>query len=785
MICFTLLLLIAGSLCARGAAPAEQHVPLNPGMSQSSSPATLDRAKAEAAQRPVIDLAPFGKVRLVDEVDCGAAAPDHGFQESPAGVSHVERILDRACRVVTPTASEASYMTFRLGQWKLLKPGVAYVLAVDYPEDQPRSVIVMNGGNETTRGFHTGTTVGDALQPKYVYANPESLRVPLSGRYETWTLYFNLHDRFPELGFIRGANERALTPEDGFNVTIAQFTAADEPTSHGAAVARIRLFEVVDEAVLTQRVTFPPSPLPRRHIFWREEMADGVIGSDKESERGLNNRLDWYQYKANQMKFLGINTYTKDLLEFGACQHWDPTPDGGNDWVYFAGGSKDLWGQIVALMGKQGFDVLPYYEYSGSKGAHGIGPMRRCKPLTRNDAYTHIKWVESANADITDPETYTDFQKMLDLTVLKLKDQAHFAGIWLRPRWQLPMSFADATRARFAREANNDQPVTRAELITDKALLKRYEDWWFGKRRDFLVAMRDYLRSKGVSDALVLFTTVGGEPGVGFNTWEKRVVTDDVDSWKRILAEPQHNPDKKPIVPITIDQVTQGNQYLEALLAPQLNWGGWEWQHANPPADPARYADTPGVLMTHCFNRLFTVASPKTFATFRNPAGLAAVRHYSLNENMMFDRNDKEKLGYFVGDIERAGPYCMMAEATALANGDPTLLGYLLGGNYGRGFPQYVREFNANFLALPALPSDRLANASDDKEVVVRAIRTKDHGTWLAIVNTGFTAKPHARIRLPIPGVVHDAVTEAVLPVKTGVLELALHPCQLQTVHIK
>ena len=61
-----------------------------------------------------------------------------------------------------------------------------------------------------------------------------------------------------------------------------------------------------------------------------------------------------------------------------------------------------------------------------------------------------------------------------------------------------------------------------------------------------------------------------------------------------------------------------------------------------------------------------------------------------------------------MADIERAGPYCMMAEALAMANGDPTMLGYLLGGNFGRGFPQYVREFNANFLALPALPSERL-----------------------------------------------------------------------------
>jgi hypothetical protein len=747
--------------------------------------AALQRARAEAASRPVVTLPLFGAARLVDEVDCGAADPGHRFQESPAGASRIEDLLGRRCRVLQPAAGEGSYLAFRLGQGKLLKPGAAYVLALDYPEDQPRSVLVMNGGNETTRGFHTGTTVGDALHPKYVDGHPESLRVPLSGRYETWTLFFHLHDRFPELGFLRGAAERKLTAEDGFEVVVAQFPARDDPTSRGAAVASIRLFEVADEAALAQPLTLPPAPLPHRRICWREEMADGVIQSDKPNERGLQNRLDWYKFKAAQMHFLGINTFTKDLLEFGACQHWDSTPYGGNDWVFFAGGVKDLWTEIVALMGREGFGVLPYYEYAGSKGAHGLGPQRRCQPLTRDDAYTHIKWIESANADITDPETGADFKKMLDLTVLRLKDSARFAGIWLRPRSQLPMSFADATRARFAAEANQGQAVTRANLIADAGLLRRYEDWWFGKRREFLIAMRDHLRAHGLPEALVLYTGEGGEPGVGFPTWEKRLVTDDVAAWQRILAEPQHILDQKPVVPISVERVVQEHLYRDALLAPPLNWGHWEVNHANPPPDPDRYRDTAGVLMTHCINRLYTAAAPQTFDLFRGPAGLAVVRHYALNENMLFDQRDQPKLGYFVADIERAGPYCMLAEAQAVANGDPTLIGYLLGGNLGRGFPQYVREFNVNFLALPALPSERSADACADREVAVRAIRTPEHGTWLAVVNTGFAAKPQVSVRLPVAGAVTDAVTGKPLAVKDGAIELALHPCELRTLRVR
>jgi hypothetical protein len=485
------------------------------------------------------------------------------------------------------------------------------------------------------------------------------------------------------------------------------------------------------------------------------------------------------------MRFLGINTYTKDLLEFGACQHWDPTPYGGNDWVHFNGRRKDLWAQIVALMGGEGFGVLPYYEYAGSRGYKSLGYQRRAKPLTRDDAFTHISWIESANADLTDPDTYADFAKMLDLTVLRLKDKARFEGAWLRPRSQLPMGFADATRARFAQEANGGQAVSRDELKADKALLQRYENWWFDKRRQFLAAMRDHLRTNGLPEATLLYTTDAGEPGPGFPTWEKRLVTDDPAGWQPIFAQPEQIKDKRPVVPITLERVVAEKLYLEALQSAPLNWGNWEIHHANPPADPARYRDVPGVLLTHAFNRRYTVASPATFDAFRGPAGLAVVRHYTLNENMLFDRADQDKLGYFVADFERAGPYCMMAEALAVANGDPTMIAYLMGNNYGRGFPQYVREFNANFLALPALPSERRPAASADPEIVVRAIRPAQGPAYVAIVNTGYAAKKSARIQLPFPGAAKNAVTDEPIPRPQDSITLDFYPFQLRALRVE
>ncbi|MBN2025004.1 MAG: hypothetical protein JW809_19665 [Pirellulales bacterium] len=733
---------------------------------------------SQPTARPLVDAGPpWGPLPLVVEVNCAEQTPD---REDPPDASRVESILGRPCRVLAPAQGEASYFSYRIGRGAGLAPGAAYVLAVEYPEDAPRAILVRNGGNECSRGFHTGATFGDAFHPKYVNNNNESLRVPLSNRYETWATLFRLHDRFPDLAFPRGEGPRPLVPADGFDVTIAQFSAADAPASQGAAVARIRLFEVPDVARLKLPVAWPPAGLPRRHVFWREEMADGVIAGNKEEERGLREPLDWYRHKADLMDALGIDTFGKDLLEFGACQHWDSTDGGGNKWVHFDWNKKGLWVRIVELMGNRGFSILPYYEYAGSKGDAGLGYQRRAKPLSRDDAFTHIEWIESANADVTDPEAIADLQKILDLTIIRFKDKAHFLGAWIRPRSQLPIGFGEPTLARFAQEANQGRPVTRAMLRGDKALLGRYHDWWYGKRRDFLVAMRDHLRRAGVNPrAVVLFTASAAEPGVSFPTWEKQFVTDDVPGWTERLRQPDVS-QGKTIVPQDIQTIVAEGRYLDALLSAPLNWGGWEVDHANPPADPDRYRDVDGVLLTYCFNRAYTVGSPAVLDRFRGPSGLALVRHYTLNENMLFDKQDQPKLGYFVADVERAGPCCMLAEARAVAHGDPNYLGYLVGSSFNRGFARHVRDFHAAYLSLPALPSRVLPGAASDAEVVVRAIGTPSAGTFFAVVNTGLDAKRDVAIRLGATGQVTDAATGEPLPAEGGRVTLSFHPCQLR-----
>ena len=732
-------------------------------------------ASARPAE-PVDAGEPFGKLPLVDEVRCGEGGDDHDFTEDPKGATEVRAVLGRPCRVMPSRDGDGPrHFSYLLGKGKGLKAGAAYVLSVEFPEDVPRTMFLLNRGCEATRGFSTGAALGDVLYT-YTDNNVESVKVPLSGTYRSWRMLFHLHDRFPDVSQPRGAGPRPSRPADGFRVVIAQAARKSAPLSAGAAVARVRLFAVDDPSRFDLPVRLPPAPLPRRRLFWREEMSDGVVASTRPQERGLDDETAWFEHQARRMRFLGVNTFCKDLLEFGHNQGWDASPFGGDDW-YWASKQPQRWRNILQMVRRYGFDVLPYYEWAGGTGRKGLGRQKRCVPLGGGAAYTHITWSEKLYADVTDPEALADAKDLLTATILRHKDEARFAGAWFRTRpSHLPMSFADACLARFEQEARPGRKVTREALRADRGLLEKYYAWWYQKRRAFLAALREHLRSGLGGEPVVLFTAYGAEPGPAIHGHQQRVVTDDVETWQAILSRPPHQ--GRSAYPLS--KAIEGAEHLAAALRPPQTWGKWEWQHSLPPPDPASYRQTPGVLMTMPFNRMYTVSGEGIFDAFRGPAGLAVARHYPLNENAL----DK-KLGYFVSDVERAGPYCMLAEARAVAFGDPTHVGYLTAASFHRGFPEHVRAFNAAFLALPALPSRRLPDAASRPGVAVRAIETKAHGTYLAVVNVGLKPVEAVTVTLPRAGRVTDAATGRALAADGRSVRLGLGPCELRALHIE
>ena len=713
-----------------------------------------------------IDLPVFGAVKVLDAVDCTKTG--HGFHEYPAGASRVETILDKPCRVMPVQAKDSSFFSYRLGKGNGLRANGSYVVVLEFPDDLPRNYVLFNRATDSKRSFSTGSSLGDAWAPKYVDNHSESLDLPQSGEYQMWTAYGSLMDRtrdYCESTVVRkdaqgnpvkndkGEEQKDpvfLSPSDGFDFVVAQYSRDHDPNSQGIAVRRILLCEIPNEKAVWAKVTFPPAPLPRRHIFWREEMSDG--GPIQGDNPQCANRIDWFHHKARQMKMLGINTYTKDLLEFGHVQHWDPNFIATN-WAWDDGKTKHVWGEVVELMADYGFDLLPYYEWCGNRGADvggqpSYGNRKLAKTLGGKDSYTHIWWTEGANLDITDPEALAETKRLLDGTVFRYQGKASFAGVVFRTRpTQWPVSFSDSARALFAKEENQGQTPSRDDLKRDRALYDRYIAWWHVKRVAFLRGIQAYFVEKGMPEAFVILDSETSESGPGFTGGG--FVVDDRDAWAKAFADCGI---KTPKMVSTADTVAS-HAFLKGRHEPAGTWGDWEWQHACPGDDPENYNAVRNVWLAMPFNRLYSVADPAAFQAYRNAFGTETiVRHYSLNENMLYRKNgdkDESICGYAIADSERAGRACMQNEVVAMANGDPVNLGYFMGSTFSRGFPGPVREFNLNFLALPALPSKVIENACDDPEVVLREIDAGARGRYFALVHTGAKPKKDLVVRFP------------------------------------
>lgn len=745
----------------------------------------------------------WGKLTLLQEIRCSDAISDSElFTEFPAGASKVETLCGRPCRVLPPNEKSPQYMAWKVGKGLNLQPGKAYILCVEFPEDASRAFFVHNGGNETINGVSTGATVGDALMGRYVNTNPESLTLPLSGRLETWSGLFWLHDRFCPITRYRGAGKRELNPEDGFWVILSQLPGYLDPLSKGAAAATIRLYAVNDESKLTAKINYPPEDLPKRRLFWREEMADGAVTMEKNAEqrqpvyRGVTNIPDWYEYKMKWSKAMGVNVFCKDLLEFGYNQGWNSEPYGGNGWIYEPL-NNDLWDHIVALAAQYDMPILPYYEYYGAIGgdqSKALGSQKRAKRLSGGDKYTHIWWCERANVDVADPDTLTDFQKILDLTVLKYKDGAEtadgkkvvpkFLGAWIRCRpSSIPVSFNDNNLKQFASEANGGKAVTREDIQKDSQLLDKYRIWWFSKRAQFIENVAKYLREKNDPKSFVLFTADSSEPGWPIpsqlagegkkDSWRYKmcVVNDNPEYWETKVQEECY--EKRYVKQLPLTEVLEKHMYPKSILSWQQDWGGHEVGHSTPPAYPAGIKNSTDAMFSYTFNKFYS--ADEDMEQFRSRAGLTAIRHFCLNENEMnaeIDGKATEILGYFVADVERAGRFSVLAEVAAVAKGDPTQIGYLCGNTYQRGFPDVYRKFTQAFLSLPALPSVLIQKEKYGQEWV-RKIDAGQNRVWYSVCNLAYTDQKVKIDDLP-NGVLTDCVTGEKFRVNNGSVSI---PC--------
>jgi len=557
----------------------------------------------------------------------------------------------------------------------------------------------------------------------------------------------------------------------------------------------------------------------------------------------------WLEYKMKLAKVLGFNVFTKDLLEFGYNQGFDITRNGGANW--YQPSRLSYWDNITATANTYGLEVLPYFEYYGSMGngaftstacptadAAGAnycntafnsfrytcetpwaqttpmcklpsyGYQNNCEPLLRSTRnYTGFTWAEVACVDVSDPEALVDAKKLINAAILDIKTNASFVGAWFRTRvgsW--PISFKDQARARYAADRGVSVP-TKDQLRQSPSMRQDYYNWWYDKRRLFLLALRDYIRngktgSDGIPDANLLFTSYHEEglPVPSPSYADAVLVTDDTSPWSAINADNRWLYRYSSVNRTTWLNNKRYDNMLSLMNLPaetiftagaSADWQNDSPGYATPPADPARYTSDAGLYMTLPIGKQFTVDDTSLLSKFSTSNGMAMIHNFPLNEddgtgNIAADQSNSSfgswpmsgHFGYFVSDVERSSPYTMLTEVRGLANADPFWLGYLSSNSFNTGAPQDVRRFNAAYLAWPAIPSLPVPSASGAVDVVVRDMVTSA-GKFVAVFNTGMTAKTGVQITLSATRMgsvanVQDRVTLQNLPVTSGKITLDL-----------
>ena len=688
------------------------------------------KAPRAPGDKIVEGLEDYGALTLVDEIDCSlslADDPDHLFREYPAGWSTVEDILDVPTRVMHHKSDTCCYVSWRVGKGKGIVPNEPYVLVVDYPDEAPRSVTVFNFGNATRHGYHTGWTAGDSWSPPYVTQSIESWAIPYSG--ETKQLV-QVMVPFEKSKQYNGSDTRIPMDTDGFDLNFGIIKAGEAPDSVGLAVSAIRLYKIDSYDVARPTIPYPAEGLPRRIVTSREEMGDG------DDFAGFAHPQDFYKGRAKMIRLLGMNTCSKDLLEFGYQQNFP----GDSRWGY----ATDYWTEIVDNLAAEDVSILPFYEYHGSRGASGIGYMDSFKPWTLSSAkdaswkylFSNQSYVYNCMVDLTNDEALWDLQKLFQKTIQPYLGKANFLGMWIRNRGAMPMGFNDGAIGRFNQDTGRN--VTRADIYNNgnyrgTELYNAYREWWYGKRCSIFSRLQGLISGQ-LPGAKVYYTNTIEEPGEFWANWgnPRPALISDEEGYTYQGKNFNEYTGKNWSTSIG---AAAGQYWPNALNADCPTWGNYEVHHSAPADDPHNYTNLNNVALCYPFNTVWTVADKTASARYRNKSGdLPFVRHYSLNENDFRNASNQEICGYYTCDWDHAGRAVVLAELYAMAYDDPTMLAYLFTANLVRNDSTYVREFNLNYLSLPALKGEVLVGGGWPDPFTVRRYVT-DKGTYWAVIN--------------------------------------------------
>lgn len=701
-----------------------------------------------------VEDTPYGKLRLVDEIDCSKSLFDDphpylqsGFEHSQDRMTPGSAVEVKVSEILGKKARESEYgwFAYRIGRGKL-KPHSTYLVRIEYPEDKPRyaPIEIQTGQNFMDIGWKNG------VAPDDVYDN-----WPLSHQWQWYDAIVPLDDETVGTGGTGSARA-----ENGLWI---YFMNKLKPGAYfamysgGPAVARIKLYEIDPEknAPVVQR----PKGLPNR-----------VLSLDWERQAD-HEPADFVRYA----KLMGYNTISPIMIKWATANYSEPLNgymsvniDAHSYWAKKPYDPKSGQNAEPALVGKDsehvrylaatkryGIDYIPRFEWGGSddlpKEAWAVGVDGQPAKPNRFG-----QWC----GNLLNPLAWDDLKRLMDHLIKPyVKDNPQLAGaLWRIRENRMPISYGRADIELFAKETNTKLPPggdAQASAWAAGEMKAKYDDWWHQKRAQFHTRLVKLLRS--YRSDLTLYYYNWDEDKFG-------LIAADINAWAFLSKASKTGPEGGRAAyekDRALRKSFTAADYIDVLRTGNFGEASKGINRADYGLRPSLYKDVKGIQLFAPANYLCYADMPDYLNYFHTADGLAVSNVVSYDEVASRSINPK----YEGNMITPAGPaFSMALELLSYFHGDARTLNYTVY-TYGRGFADAHRRFAQAFLALPAIQGAVVDQG--DKNVKVRTYASPG-GTYVGVAYKGYSGK---KLTLKIPGlkpgaVLKNLVTNQTVPAK-------------------
>ena len=679
---------------------------------------------------------PYGKLKLVDEIDCAASLNEDphpylqsGYDAAQLRMTPGSPVNVKVSEILGKKARESDYgwFAYRIGRGKL-KVHTMYLVRMEYPEDKPRyaPVDIQAGLNYMDIGWKNGVATDDP------YDN-----WPLSHKWQWYDAVVPLDDM--TLG---SGGTRSAAAETGFWI---YFQTKVNPGRYfamyagGPAIARIKLYEIDPDknAPVIER----PKNLPNRvlSVDWEKEPdhppADMVSYAKLMGYSAISPlTIKWAG--ANWAEPLnGYSTFGVDARGYTVISRYDPAT--GKAAEMAVAGKPSIHTQYLAATKKGGIDYIPRFEYGGSldlpKETWAIGPDGKTAKPDRFNTWC---------GDLLNPATWDDLQKLMDHLIKPyVKDNPQMTGaLWRIRENRMPISYSKADIEMFAKETNTSVPPGSEQDLTAwaaGAMKEKYDDWWHQKRAQFHARLVELLKSYRPDMTLYYYNWDEDKFSLFIPDIHSAAYYGEIAAKGGLVA---YKEDCEARAKFT------GADYIRAIRTGDFSGGatatrGLKIPRTDYAVRPELYKGIKGMQLFAPAGYLCYADKPDYLNYFQTADGLAMSNLVSYDELGMRAANPK-----FEGNmVTPGGPaFSMAMELLAYFHGDARTLNYTVY-TFGRGFADAHRRFAQAFLALPAIEATVVEQGDKDLKVRVYAA---GNAAYVGVAYKGYAAKT-LTIRVP------------------------------------